>query len=345
MTHVTATKHLTAAHAMDMRRVVYKDGDIDPSELDSIYALDEAAERHDQEWIDLISEATVDYLVHQQEPKGYIDEANAQWLIDRISQDNQVKTESELEVLVKVLEAAKTSPASLSAFALSQVKHAVLHGNTAVAEHRKVIVEEVDGEPMGMDLDPNSLGGTLTPGKIGAPEVGLLRRILYAFGGHGGVAVSRAEADVLFDINDAVRGADNDPGWTDLFSKALANAVMATSGYAVPSREVALRREAWLNEENSGVGDFFGRMLSGGLRGILHAYKEPDSDAWKERNASFDSAVKDAEVIDADEADWLARRIQKDGAVCETEIALLKFIAEESPDIHPALKPLIDKAA
>ena len=77
----------------DMRRVVYKDGAIDPSELDAIFALDEAAEQRDREWVHLIVEATVDFLVHQQEPRGYIDEANAKWLMDRISMDSQVKTE------------------------------------------------------------------------------------------------------------------------------------------------------------------------------------------------------------------------------------------------------------
>ena len=345
MTHVTATKHLTAAHAQDMRRVVYKDGEVDPSELDTIFALDEAAERRDPEWVHLIVEATVDFLVHQQEPRGYVDEAKAQWLIERISRDSEVKTDSELEVLVKVLEAAKSSPASLSAFALQQVKNAVVHGSGPVAERRKLLVEDREDAPLRMDLDPKSLGGELTPGTIGAPEVKLLRRILYAFGGKGGVAVTRAEAEVLFDINDAVRGADNDPGWTDLFAKALANTVMAASGYTPPAREVALRREAWLDQESGGVGDFFGRMLSGGLGGILDAYRAPSANGWEKRNASLNAEISASEVINADEAEWLAERIRKDGVVCETEIALLKFIAEESPDIHPSLKPLIDKVA
>ena len=44
-----------------------------------------------------------DFLVHQQEPRGYIDEANAKWLMDRIARDSQVKTDSELEVLIKHL--------------------------------------------------------------------------------------------------------------------------------------------------------------------------------------------------------------------------------------------------
>ncbi|HMB47792.1 MAG TPA: hypothetical protein VKN63_05900 [Afifellaceae bacterium] len=345
MAHVSATKHLTGEHALEMRRAIYKDGRIDPAELDSLFALDESAERRDREWVSLLSEAIVDYLVHQQAPEGYIDEANAKWLVDRIARDGVVKTESELEALIKVLEAAKSSPESLVSFTLEQVKTAVLTGQGAVTQHRKLLVDNPEDGPMTMKLDPNSLGGELTPGRVGAAEVKLLRRILYAFGGDGGVAVSRAEAEVLFDINDATLDADNDPAWVDLFSKALASAIMATSGYSAPSRDVALRQEEWLNSEDGGTADFFGRMLSGGLRGILNAYKDPAEDAWKARNNAMETAIQSAETVDQGEAEWLVSLIRRDGKVSDAEAALLKFIAEESPNIHPSLKPLIEQAA
>ena len=345
MAQVSATKHLTGEHALDLRRAIYKDDKVDPAELDSLFALDEAAERRDPEWVRPFTEAVVDFLVHQEEPKGYVDEANAKWLTDRIARDNVVKTGSELEALIKVLEAAKSSPESLSAFALQQVRSAVISGEGPIAEHRKLIVEDREDAPLRMSLDPNSLGGELTPGRVGVAEVKLLRRVLYAFGGDGGVAVSRAEAEVLFDINDATEGADNDPAWTDLFAKALANTVMATSGYVVPSRDVALRQEEWLETDTGGVGDFFTRMLTGGLSGILTAYRDPSSDAWKQRNAEMDASIRAAEVVDDGEAEWLVKRIRRDGTVSAAEIALLKFIAQESPKIHPSLKPLIELAA
>jgi len=345
MAHVSATKHLTGEHALEMRRAIYKDGRIDPTELDSLFALDESAERRDREWVSMLSEAIVDYIVHQRAPEGYVDEANAKWLVDRIARDGVVKTESELEALIKVLEAAKSSPESLVSFTLEQVKTAVLTGQGAVTQHRKLLVDNPEDGPMTMKLDPNTLGGELTPGRVGAAEVKLLRRILYAFGGDGGVAVSRAEAEVLFDINDATLDADNDPAWVDLFSKALASTVMATSGYSAPSRDVALRQEEWLNSEDGGTADFFGRMLSGGLRGILNAYKDPAEDAWKARNDAMETAIQSAETVDQGEAEWLVSRIQRDGKVSDAEVALLKFIAEESPNIHPSLKPLIEQAA
>ena len=47
---------------------------------------------------------------------------------------------------------------SLSAFALEQVKNAVLDGSGPVAEHRKLIVDDREGAPLGMELDPASAG-------------------------------------------------------------------------------------------------------------------------------------------------------------------------------------------
>ena len=73
-------------------------------------------------------------------------------------------------------------------------------------------------------------------GTIREPEVELVRRILYAFGGDGSVAVTRAEAEVLFDINDAIADPTANPAWADLFVKAITNVVMAASGRSVPTR-------------------------------------------------------------------------------------------------------------
>ena len=255
LARVAASRHLTNEDALEMRRRVYSDGAVNADEVESLFALDETAERHDTAWTVLFTEALTDYLVHQQTPAGYISPENAEWLITRISADGSVKTTTELELLIKVLEKAASSPASLSAFALSQVKEAVLTGE-----------------------GPAACGRTLEPGKVGRAEADMMRRILYAFGGDGNIAVTRAEAEVLFDINDAVADADNDPAWTDLFTKALANCLMAASGYAVPSREVALRREQWLDSDSGGVASFLGRMVSGGFRGVIDAYKAPSTE-------------------------------------------------------------------
>jgi hypothetical protein len=320
---VVASKRITAEDVQALRRSLYNDGVAEAGEVERLFAMDEAAEQHDPSWRELFVEAVTDYLVEQVAPQGYIDEANADWLIARIGRDGTVKTATELEILVKVIEKAKSSPERLSAFALAQVKKAV-----------------VDGE------GPLARGGKLEAGRVGRDEVELMRRVLYAFGGDGNVAVTRAEAEILFDINDATAGADNDPSWPDLFVKAIANFLMAASGYAPPTRQEALRREAWLDTPAGGVTDFFSRMVAGGLRGALQAYRQPATEeAWAARNAQAATNVAVAEQVTGEEAEWLARRIGRDGALHENEKALLRFIRDEAPSVHPSLQSLIAKAA
>jgi hypothetical protein len=221
------------------------------------------------------------------------------------------------------LEQAKSSPERLAAFALAQVKMAVIAGEGPLAGGRKP-----------------------EPGRVGCDEAELIRRILYTFGGDGSIAVTRAEAEILFDINDATAQADNDPAWNDLFVKAIANFTMAACGYAVPSRAEALRREAWLDAPSGGPTDFIARMVAGGMSGILKAYRQPDAEeAWADRNAQATMNAAAAEIITADEAEWLARRIGRDGSLHPNEKALLRFIRDEAPSVHPSLQSLIAKAA
>jgi hypothetical protein len=320
---VTASKRITAEQVMVLRRSIYNDGAAELGEVDLLFAIDEAAVDQHPSWCELFVEAVVDYIVEQVEPRGYISAENADWLMQRIGRDGMVKTTTELELLVKVLEKAQSSPERLSAFALAQVKRAVVEGEGPLAG-----------------------GGSLEPGRVGKDEAQLVRRILYAFGGEGNVAISRAEAEVLFDINDATATAENDPEWSDLFVKAIANFMMAASSYSVPTRADALRREAWLDEPTGGVANIFGRMAAGGLRGFLKAYRGPDAeDGWAARNATADAKIADAEVVNAEEAEWLARRIGRDGTLHANEVALLRFIRDEAPSVHPSLQSLIAKAA
>jgi len=193
---------------------------------------------------------------------------------------------------------------------------------------------------------PLAAGKSLEPGRVTRDEVELIRRILYAFGGEGNVAVTRAEAQILFDINDATAQAQNDPAWSDLFVKAIANFMMAASGYTAPSRQEAMRREEWLDAPSGGVADVFSRMAAGGLRGVLNAYRQPGSEAaWAARNRAKEASTATAEAVTADEAEWLAGRMGRDGVLHDNEKALLRFIRDEAPSVHPSLKSLIAKAA
>lgn len=307
-----------------LRGEVFRDGVVTRAEAESLFALDARCRSKCVEWPEFFVEAITDYLVHQEIPRGYVTEEKAAWLKKVISRDGRVDTATELELLIRVIEAARSVPQDLSAYALEQVANAVIDGNGPLAG-----------------------GADLVPGVIGRAEVDLLRRILYGAGGEGGIAISRAEAEVLFRLNDRTSEAANDAAWSDLFVKAIANCLMYVSGYAPPPREVALRRETFLDDANTNVAGFIGRMFREGFRGVLDAYSRDASleSAHAARNGEHAFAVSTAERISLDEARWLAERIGRDGMLHENEKALLAFLKRESPDIHPELRPLLDRVA
>nr|WP_246673174.1 hypothetical protein [Mesorhizobium sp. B2-9-1] len=322
---LTSKNKITAEDVTMLRREVFADGLVSRGEAEALFALDQTARDKCGEWAPFFVEAVTDYIVHQEKPEGYISEQNADWLVRTVSRDGIVDGRTELELLVHVLEEAKSSPSELSAYALEQVAHAVIDGK-----------------------GPLMHGGSLVPGHIAKAEVDLLRRILYAYGGDGNIAISKAEAEVLFRINDRTAAADNDPSWSDLFVKAIANYVMCSTGYEPPTREVALRHENLLDEAAPTLGGFFSRMVSGGFAAILEAYHSPgDIEAeWEARNRAAEALARRAETIDAGEAEWLAERVGGgQRPLRDNERALLTLIKHAAPEIHPALKPLLEKVA
>ncbi|WP_027167362.1 hypothetical protein [Mesorhizobium sp. WSM3224] len=322
---LTSKNKITAEDVTMLRREVFADGVVSRGEAEALFALDQTARDKCGEWAPFFVEAVTDYIVRQEKPEGYISEQNADWLVRTVSRDGMVDSRTELELLVHVLEEAKSSPGQLSAYALEQVAHAV-----------------VDGK------GPLMQGGSLVPGHIAKAEVDLLRRILYAYGGDGNIAISKVEAEVLFRINDRTAAIDNDPSWNDLFVKAIANYVMCSAGYEPPTREAALRHGNFLDEAAPTLGGFFSRMVSGGFAAILEAYHSPgDIEAgWEARNRAAEALARRAETVDADEAEWLVERVGGgQRPLRDNERALLTLIKHASPEIHPALKPLLEKVA
>jgi len=314
---------ITGEDVRQVRQAVYGgDGAVSLQEAEALFKLNEQVSDAGPAWHELFPEAMADLLVHQVRPSGYITDELAHWLIEQVSRDGHVCTRTELDAVIHVLEKAREAPRALEVFALETVKASVVGGTGATRG-----------------------GHDLKPGVIGDGEVELLRRVLYAGASCGGIAISRAEAEVLFDINDATLEAENAPAWSELFTKAVANHVMALSGFTPPPRDVALAREDWLTSEGGfegGMKGFFKSMFGGGVSGIRDALRD-DQSALAARGAAMEAEIAANEVVTQSEAGWLVDRIGRDGVLHDNEMALLRFLREESPDIHPALRPLMEK--
>ena len=304
--------------AVAIRGVVYGgDCAISQAEADALFQLNADAGTLSREWRDLYIEAMADFVVRQQDPAGYVDDAKAAWLIAAISRKNHIR-EDELEMLIHVLETADQVPDRLSAFVFGLVETLLMKG---------------------FERD-----GALAPANIER-----LRRVLFAGGGDGAVAVSRHEAEALFDMNDAMKGAVVDQAWTDLFARAVGNAVLYEARWTA-DRARETRDEAWIADTSTHPFGRMGAALSSGAKAAAMADGFRELLHWDFMNHNLepieaaDEAMETrAADVSADEAHWLVALLRRDGQLDANERAVIDFIRANARSVDPSLQSLVEE--
>lgn len=321
---------IDAADVAACRRLAYPGGRIDRNGAEGLFLVERARRVHAADWSALFVEALTEFTVTALPPSGYLSDMNADWLESKIAERKEPAMDADVALVANVVEEAAEVPAKFSAFALRLVKDAVVYGD-------------------GVDERGREHGA----GRITAADVDLLRRILWGAGSEGLLAVSREEAEALFAIADATTGADNVPEFDDLFARAVGNYLMGATGRSVPQREVALRREtegpykASVLKVLSGmldVANLAPRHIRDTLANVRNLSE--DVDAEQSRQSLEREAMETASsAITANEAQWLADRIARNGLTSGPERALLEFVHREATTIDPALDKLMATVA
>jgi hypothetical protein len=293
---------ITPDEILALRRDGWGDGRIAPEEADAVFAINDALAERSAEWCDFFVEAIGEYVLNTWEPKGYVTDEQAAWLIRKVAGDGRLDSVVELELLVRLLERAANAPDRLKAFVLEQIERAVTTGT-----------------------GPTRDGGSLSNAGVTEAECRVLRRVIFAGGGDRPAAVSRNVAEMLFRLKDATLGAANAPEWQRLFVQGVGNYLM---GYASPdaqlSRERAAELEAFMADAHSSIGRFMLRMAKGVPSGFRSAF------GGGREGPNREEQVADAGRVTGEEQAWLDSRIHADGETDGYERALLKFIAEET---------------
>jgi len=294
---------ITADEVLALRRSGWHDGVIDESEADAIFVLNEHLAERTAEWADFFAEAICEFVIAGGSPRGFVSEAQADWLISRLDRDGRIETMAELHLLGKLFDKCNLLPERLRGYALTQIEQIVLTGSGATRE-----------------------GGRIDAACITEAECQLLRRFIFSFAGDGSGGVSQAEAEMLFRLKDATLGAVNAPGWETLFVQGVANYLMAYSSFRQVSAERALELDNFMNDATPRVGGFLGRVAQSAVNpGALRVIGFGRKGAAPDR----DQAVAAANRITDSENAWLQQQIEANNHLDDLERALLRFIAEE----------------
>lgn len=323
-----ARRNVAAADVAALRALIFPDGVVSRTEAEALFALNEGSHGNHPSWHTLFVEALTDYFVWQTRPRGYVDDAGAEELLAAIKRDGHVESRSELELMVNACHWALGCPDSLRAAALAEVRRSVLGGGGVLfgAERRRANV-------------------------VDRADVAIVGKLIYAPGGAGSLRVTRGEADLLFDINDATIEAKNDPSWQELFVRGVASHLMFPQGEPkLPDLEEADRRERWLAERR-GIGGLIGGIASEMARGtFVQVLRDADLSSARRRAeeqaeelaASIEGWRRSA--VDGEEAAWLLDRIGRDGRLHDNETQLLRVIVATATGIHASLQPLLREA-
>jgi hypothetical protein len=228
---------VATADLVQLRRQGNPEQAISCAEAEALLSLDRIQKNSAASWRDFIADAIADHLMSV-EPAGIITPEKADWLIAALAPAGVIETITAIETLLRAMEAAREVPASLAAFAIGQAQAAIIKGEGPTIGPRLHFSRVIDGE-----------------------DTALLYRILIAAGGADGVAVSREEAEALFDLHDATARLTNDPAFDGLFYRAIAHHALHASGEEVAPRQIALapggaltnsapnaEQAAWLSE-------------------------------------------------------------------------------------------------
>lgn len=313
------------------RRALFQKGPIEAAEADLVFRLNDECRERDESWNQLYIDALTDYFVWQASPRGYVSDEQARYLIQRIVRNNRIENETELALLCNIMNWADYAPAELAEFVLFAVRESVL------------------------DPDKAAYGSNRKPKVVDPVDVELIKRAIYAPATLGSITVTRLEAEVIFDINDATAHESNHPSWDRLFVCAIANHLMFPRSAPMPEpAEQVLRRERWLKER-----DDVGGLLKKVGREIVLSAKTGRLE-WKDaidtvmanpireidpvEEAYATQEARQRESVNRDEALWLIDRIERDGELHKNEVALLQFLHDNSPRIDASLDPLFERA-
>jgi hypothetical protein len=228
---------VATADLVQLRRQRNPEQAISRAEAEALLSLDRMQKNSAASWRDFIADAIADHLMSA-EPAGIITPEKADWLITALAPAGVIETITAIETLLRAMEAAREVPSSLAAFAIGQAQAAIIKGEGPAIGPRSHFSRVIDGE-----------------------DTAFLYRILIAAGGADGVAVSREEAEALFDLHDATARSTNDSAFDGLFYRAIAHHALHASGEEVAPRQTALapggaltnstpnaEQAAWLSE-------------------------------------------------------------------------------------------------
>jgi hypothetical protein len=282
---------------------MYGHGIVSLNDADGLFTINFHLAGSCPAWDRLFIAAIKDHLLVQNDPRNWVSEEEAEWLIGKTTRGTTGPIASEVDLLLQVIRYAEGVPERLGSFALQMACERITFLGKAVAE-----------------------------------DVERVRRALIIPAGEHLNWITAPEADLLVKTNDLVAHSLNDPSWNDLFARAIANRLMARAHPDPASQPELMSREHWIGDMRPEPGTFLEDVRSAFTEdGWFHPISRDEARAQAARQVARASARREADIGLEDEAAWFLARLSADKPVSLAERALIDFLKVEAPGFAQGL--------
>lgn len=319
-TEIKARGSIKDGDVVRLRKAFSDDSRITLEDAQGLFALNDACPIQDPAWPPCFVDLMTDFVVDQIEPFGYLNADKSRWLRERLAVAGKVEGKVKLDLLISAIARSRWLPQSAAVFALEQVRLAIADGT-----------------------GPLRAGKPISRLAVGEDDVDVLRQMLVACGGEGHVAISRAEAEVILDIDRLTAQADNHPRWREFFVAVIGGCMISASGYALASRQELLAADAW---SHSGADlDNVMSGMSAGERSLVCAFRAMTREERAiDRLTQQKIGIVTREEIPAADAGWLADCLGQPGQQTPNVMAVLRLMKSEPCALDPRLQQLVQQA-
>ncbi len=293
-----------------LRAVISGQAALDQSSMDDLFRIHALCHLKPVAWSDLFIDAVTEFLVNEAQPIGYLTADQVRYLMERLERNGRLETRTEFDLILNIIATARWAPESLAATALNAVLAAIELGKG---------VARGNYESM--------------PATLSSRDVALIRAILMDFGGDERRPLTRTELEVLIHIDECIGQGLRSTDWIELYVKAVANAILAASGYAVPVRSIALSNcvgDAQNASEGQGLSQEIDRTIA---TYVLQTAEERSIQRLEKQRIEIVTGdrVREADGI------WIWERLEHQFAKNSHLSKLLAHLKSRGLELHPAL--------
>jgi hypothetical protein len=267
------------------------------AEAEALIDFNARMKGEDADWDSRFVRVLADYVLARDAAGGALTQTNLEWLQDRIALAGGLRNRNLASLFMRLLRKASETPAGFGLIVLSHICDQMVRAGHADARLVCKIAETL-----------SCLSEEHAPW------------------------ISRAEAAILYQAQDALQGCANDPAWNFLFARAIGNHLVARAHPNPYSERHALSRKHWLDQNDSRPGKFVGCLALGFDKGrwFEQLGREAERASHARRAASL-AAKRKPSPSTARTVWW--RKTPSPAPITSASHALVDFLDREAPGL------------